>query len=269
MSCQQYKDDLVDLARGALEGGDVEVPVRRHLEACAACAARFERERRLTEGLRTLSAATAVPPNDVTERRLMMAFASARPPSRQSAWRRVLPALRTGQGAVGVPDRWRLAAAAGIFFFIGAWAAVEWRTRTASLQTTASPVQASLPASSERPRPVEKVETAAPAPVPIVADFPRKQAPRVVRAALQNGLPEETDRLAGFIPLPAAGGLPGFDSGMIVRVALPTASLPAFGLAIAPESTQTVNADLLVGQDGQARAIKLVSLVGGNRREPK
>jgi hypothetical protein len=30
-----------------------------------------------------------------------------------------------------------------------------------------------------------------------------------------------------------------------------------------------VNADLLVGQDGQARAIKLVSLVGGNRREPR
>ena len=108
-----------------------------------------------------------------------------------------------------------------------------------------------------------------PAPAPLMADSPRRPAPRVVRTASQYGLPQETDRLAGFIPLPAAAGLPGFDSGMIVRVALPTASLPAYGLAIAPESTQTVNADLLVGQDGQARAIKLVSLVGGNRREPQ
>jgi hypothetical protein len=257
MSCQQYKADLVDLARGALDGGDVEVRVRRHLEACVACAARFERERRLTEGLRMLSATAAVPPNDVAERRLMNAFASMRetapaPDRRATIVRRAV---------------W--AAAAAIFFFIGAWAAVEWRTRAASPQATSASVQASLPASTEPPEPVERMEKVAPAPVPLVADSPHRQAPRVVRTALQDGLPGETDRLAGFIPLPAAGGLPGFDSGMIVRVALPTASLPAFGLAIAPESTQTVNADLLVGQDGQARAIKLVSLVGGNRREPK
>jgi hypothetical protein len=56
---------------------------------------------------------------------------------------------------------------------------------------------------------------------------------------------------------------------MIVRVTIPTASLPAFGLVVAPEATQTVNADVLVGQDGQARAIRLVSLVGGSRREPQ
>jgi hypothetical protein len=198
----------------------------------------------------------------------MMAFASARPSSRRSAWRRVLPALRTEQAGV-VSDRWWLAAAACLFFFIGAWAAVEWRMRTASPQGAAASVQAALPAPAEPAEPVEQAENPAPAPVPLVAAARRTSAPRVVRAASQNQLPQETDGLAGFIPLPAAGGLPGFDSGMIVRVALPTASLPAFGLAIAPESTQTVNADLLVGQDGQARAIKLVSLVGGNRREPQ
>ena len=198
-----------------------------------------------------------MPPNDVAERRLMMAFASARP-------------------AAPAPDRrativrWSVwAAAAGIFFFIGAWAAVEWRARTAAAEDAAAPVQASVPAPAEQASPVEQVESQVPARAPLVADARRTAAPRVVRAASSNERPEETDRFAGFIPLPAAGGLPGFDSGMIVRVALPTASLPAFGLAIAPESTQTVNADLLVGQDGQARAIKLVSLVGGNRREPQ
>ena len=268
MTCQRFEADLVDLARGALDDGDAEASVRRHLEACEACAARFERERRLTEGLRTLSAATNVPANEVAERRLMMAFASARPPSRRSAWRRVLPALRTGQAGV-VSGRWWLAAAACIFFFVGAWAAVEWRTRTSAPQGTAPSVQASLPAPAEQPRPVEQVESPVPAPVPLAADMRRAPASRPVRAASRDELPQETDRLAGFIPLPAAGGLPGFDSGMIVRVALPTASLPAYGLAITPESTETVNADLLVGQDGQARAIRLVSLVGGSRREPQ
>ena len=268
MTCQRFEADLVDLARGALGDGNAEASARRHLEACAACAARFERERRLTEGLRTVSEATTVPANDVAERRLMMAFASARPPSRRSAWRRVLPALRTGQAGV-VSDRWWLAAAACVFFFVGAWATVEWRTRTATPQGAAAPVQASLPAPAEQARPVEQVESPVPAPAPLVGDARRTPAPRVVRAASQNGLPQETDRLAGFIPLPAAGGLPGFDSGMIVRVSIPTASLPAYGLAITPESSRTVNADLLVGQDGQARAIKLVSLVGGTRREPQ
>jgi hypothetical protein len=268
MSCQRFEADLVDLARNALGDRDAEASVRRHLEVCEACAARFERERRLTENLRTFSAATTVPANDVAERRLMMAFASARPPSRRSAWQRVLPALRTGQ-AGAVSDRWRLAAAACIFFFIGAWAAVEWRTRTASSQGTAASTQASLPAPAEQARPVEQVESPVPAPAPFAAESRRTPAPRVVRAAQRNELPQETDRLAGFVPLPAAGGLPGFDSGMIVRVAIPTASLPAYGLAITPESSQTVNADLLVGQDGQARAIRLVSLVGGSRREPQ
>jgi hypothetical protein len=97
----------------------------------------------------------------------------------------------------------------------------------------------------------------------------RAPAPRVVRAASRDELPQGTDQLAGFIPLPAADGFPGFDSGMILRVALPTASLPAYGLAIAPEAPETVNAELLVGQDGQARAIRLVSLVGGSRRDPQ
>jgi len=108
-----------------------------------------------------------------------------------------------------------------------------------------------------------------PAPAPLVVESRQTRTPRVVPDARRNEYPENTDRFAGFIPLPAAGGFPGFDSGMIVRVALPTASLPAYGLAITPESSPTVNADLLVGQDGQARAIRLVSLVGGSRREPQ
>ncbi len=257
MNCQRFEADLVDLARGALDDAGAEASLRRHFEACEACAARFERERRLTESLRTLSARTTVPANDLAERRLMMAFVSAQPAA---------PPLDRRATIV----RWTVwAAAACIFFFVGAWAAVEWRTRMASPQGAAAPLQASLPAAAEPARPVEQVESPVPAPDPLVADARRTRAPRTVRAASRNELPQETDRLAGFIPLPAAGGLPGFDSGMIVRVSIPTASLPAYGLAITPESSRTVNADLLVGQDGQARAIKLVSLVGGSRREPQ
>jgi hypothetical protein len=63
----------------------------------------------------------------------------------------------------------------------------------------------------------------------------------------------------GFMPLPIAAGLPDFESGEIVRVEIPVASLPSYGIELVPEVKRTpVQADLLVGQDGQARAIRLV-----------
>jgi hypothetical protein len=269
MTCQQYEAELVDLARGTPADDAAEMSVRDHLDTCAVCAARFERECRLTAGLRALTEATPVPANDIAERRLMEAFAAACPPSRRSGGQRVLPARRTGQRAVGVSDSRWLAAAACVLFFLGLWAAVQWRGRTLAPAGAGAPVQTALRASAEQPRPIGRMDSPVRAPVPLAADTRRAPAPRAVRAALRNELPQDTDRLAGFIPLPAADGLPGFDSGMIVRVALPTASLPAFGLAIAPEAPRTVNADVLVGQDGQARAIRLVSLAGGSRREPR
>jgi hypothetical protein len=65
--------------------------------------------------------------------------------------------------------------------------------------------------------------------------------------------------LEGFIPLPAAGGMPDLESGYIVRVDLPVGALPAFGIEFIPDPGRNqVQADFIVGQDGQPRAIRLV-----------
>lgn len=62
-----------------------------------------------------------------------------------------------------------------------------------------------------------------------------------------------------FVTLPGAIGLPSFESGRIVRVDLPVSSLPAYGVELVPDAARNeVQADVLVGQDGQARAIRLV-----------
>jgi hypothetical protein len=53
--------------------------------------------------------------------------------------------------------------------------------------------------------------------------------------------------------------LPAFERGEILRVEIPVASLPIYGIAIPPEATGLVQADLLVGQDGQVRAARLVT----------
>lgn len=65
---------------------------------------------------------------------------------------------------------------------------------------------------------------------------------------------------AGFVALPGASWLPEMESATIVRVSVPVPALPAYGIAIQPDVTSdTVLAELLVAQDGQARAIRLVT----------
>ena len=69
--------------------------------------------------------------------------------------------------------------------------------------------------------------------------------------------------------LPGAAGLPQFESGVIRRVELSLSSLPNYGIQIAPDaSTNPIQADILVGQDGQARAIRLVRIVLDSRSKP-
>ena len=63
-----------------------------------------------------------------------------------------------------------------------------------------------------------------------------------------------------FLALPTAAGLPTLESGQIIRVDVPLAVMPAYGFDIAPEDMgRVVEADVLVGQDGQPRAIRFVS----------
>lgn len=67
-------------------------------------------------------------------------------------------------------------------------------------------------------------------------------------------------RPEGFVAVPTAAGLPQFESGAIVRMSLPVAVLPAYGVDISPASgDDPIEADVLVGQDGRARAIRLVA----------
>jgi hypothetical protein len=86
-------------------------------------------------------------------------------------------------------------------------------------------------------------------------------------AARVEGAPEARPVPAGggqalqFVALPTAIGLPALESGHIVRVELPAADLPAYGFDVTPQpAAGAVQADVLVGQDGQPRAIRFVTL---------
>ena len=73
----------------------------------------------------------------------------------------------------------------------------------------------------------------------------------------------------GFVELPNVGALPEIESASIVRVSLPPSALPQYGMSIAAGMTgAAVEAELLVAQDGQPRAIRLVTDSDNQRSRP-
>lgn len=67
------------------------------------------------------------------------------------------------------------------------------------------------------------------------------------------------DPLAEFVAWPGADAYPTLESASVVRVHLPAGVIAALGLAAQTESAALVPADLLVGQDGLTRAIRLAA----------
>lgn len=64
--------------------------------------------------------------------------------------------------------------------------------------------------------------------------------------------------MTGFMPLTYTATAP--QDGMVVRVAVPRATLLAMGLPVNGERTEeNVKADVLMGMDGVALAIRLVN----------
>ena len=63
--------------------------------------------------------------------------------------------------------------------------------------------------------------------------------------------------MTGFVPLPGAEAWPPIESGSLVRMDLPAAALASLGLQ-GQSSTGVVKADVVVGHDGVARAIRIV-----------
>jgi hypothetical protein len=72
-------------------------------------------------------------------------------------------------------------------------------------------------------------------------------------------LPSHPVVVGEFVPWPGARDLPPLESGELVRVDLPVSMLPALGMAPPAIHGARVKADVIIGQDGLARAVRLVA----------
>ena len=242
MTCQELRAALVDHARDALSGIGSQAAIESHLEHCHTCATEFARQRALTQALRIVARASAheaAPP--VIEERLLEAFAAQHSHAAPVVKRRLAP--------------W-LAAAASIAILGGVSYGVWSRAEVSEVRSTPEAADVRLKPDATRglkpdnPDVRLKPDTTR----GLKPDTTRALATRAARPASRPGL-----RIEDFVALPGVVGLPAFESGRIVRVDLPVSSLPAYGVELVPDAAHTeVQADVLVGQDGQVRAIRLV-----------
>jgi|SRR6185437_12489202 len=69
----------------------------------------------------------------------------------------------------------------------------------------------------------------------------------------------QSDATADFVPVPYGEGFEPGDSGVIVRVEMPRSALADLGYSVdSTRSADLIQADLLVGEDGWPRAVRLV-----------
>ena len=259
MNCQDFEASINDLARDQIMDSATRAAALAHSEGCRECAARLADERMLSAGLGRLAATGGEAPARV-EAALLAAFRERKQvpaaplvaPIKPHAWR-----------------RWAIAAAAAVLILIAlvALRANQPATEPAEQATTAQPD----PARPNNVQPAPAVQT------------PREQknpvAPRNRKRELQNRYadgrprrstpPAEDDKgnvAAGdyevatdFIPLTHRGSFAQWEGGQIVRVELPRTALASFGLPVNPERAgERVKADVVVGNDGMARAIRFV-----------
>lgn len=189
---------------------------------------------RLAEGARMAPASAAR-----IERELLDAFDEHHAASIHA------PAARRGD--------WRPWAAAALVVIAAGLGAWRFRADVTVVNVTDTPAAQKVPAASHgSPSTSPRAEA-----IPVhPGSIPARHTPSSRKA----GLRRETVKPVGFVELPSASGLPEFESGTIVRMELPVASLPAYGIEIpGAADDRLVEADLLVGQDGLTRAIRLVA----------
>jgi hypothetical protein len=277
MNCGALAEIILDMALGAAVPEEARLGVRRHMETCASCAAEYARQRDLTTALQVLATeAQEWKAPAAMEHRLLAAFAAqhGHEPAvvaRGSAnwWRYVLATAavltlavwgirEAGKpaGSSEVPGNARAPIAADSKVTASAGEVVKPQDASISPSTTVRPTNLAAP----NPRAAKRRPASAKATADKTAGKPANPRAREPRPAT----PVE------FVRIPSAIGLPELESGTVLRMELPLAALPEYGLDIAPDAVgASVEADILVGQDGQPRAIRLIGRPEAVAQDPR
>ncbi|MBI1765045.1 MAG: hypothetical protein HYR56_26845 [Acidobacteria bacterium] len=271
MKCEEFELSVRELARhqqvGELMDAGLRAQMNEHALGCAACAARLANACCLTEGLRALALSTASgsAPAHV-EAALLAAF-------RQPASATIVP-LAAVRARRQWP-RWALAAAAMLLIGLLAVAlrATLRNTQAPSVTPNAlagkdrAPASVNPPATGIQivatPGSLAKVEQT----LASIHSTTPMTVGKTVQVKAKHLQPQyrierylvESEIATDFLPLTENAELPKSAEMRTIRVEVPRVMLSRFGLPMSFErAAEPVKADLLIGPDGQTRAIRFI-----------
>jgi len=252
MNCSESQSILRELARDQMMDARGRQSALAHAVSCGNCARALGDARALTGGLRHIASVDAQEQAPArVEASLVAAFRD-----RHSA------SLPVPVIAPAASRRWLYIAAGVAAAAVAAVLISLIATKTRSAETTA-PTEArthmEAPAGVQAPKP-------APSPEKHVVSANPKRGVRPIKPVIQSTPPAPKNAPSGeveiatdFFPLVNRESLNQLDSGQLVRVELPRSALMSFGLPMNMERAgERIKADVVVGEDGLARAIRFV-----------
>jgi hypothetical protein len=263
MTCSDFETIIIEIARDRLMDAATRERGLEHIRRCAPCATLLVEERALSRDLRALSARCAA--EEISERietALLAAFRQAQGQTGQTGQtRRFAPTIVAPRRR-----RWLLAVAALALLTIGislaAWIASSHKQGAPAIGSTgggASPTSVpATPGKSDQTRPqvagILPPDQRVPAPR---SEKRQKRSATVNRLSASNDAPSEF--VTPFFPVMQGGELIPFEGGQLVRVRMPRSNLIPLGIPLDQErASETIKADVLLSNDGLARAIRLV-----------
>jgi hypothetical protein len=271
MSCQDFKRVVEELADGRLMDAAARDAGLAHAAVCVSCAARLSEARGVGAGLRVAARAEIEEAPARVREALLAAFAEQQRRSGLAGQggEQALPANVVALPSRRAARRWFAAGAA-------AAAAVILLSLTLSSLVRVSPVGSqSKPRelSEVRPLPVQTPsEVRVDKPGILVGGDAAQQSPskkvaaRTPKAAHSFKKEARVESAAvaqtngnEYLPLTYFAGATALESGTVVRVSLSRSALISLGVPVQPDrSDETLKADVVLGDDGVARAIRLV-----------
>ncbi|MGH9967347.1 MAG: hypothetical protein ACREBG_05885 [Pyrinomonadaceae bacterium] len=249
MNCHDFELNLLALARNQLVDAATRELSLAHSATCFRCAGRLAAERVLAGGVRAVVAEMSgtVAPAHVEEA-LLAAFRELAASGKTPAVRRLTnlrPFIGNSNWAY-----WKLAAAAAIVLAFVAATGLFWARSNLPIEGQKKQAVALPPATPAPESAKDRPETEN----HLANRQPQTRAPQRTRRRSS-----EAETVTEFYPLMEGEDLSSLEIVQVVRVELPGAALRAAGLAVGPEmSAEPIKADVALGYDGMARAIRFV-----------
>jgi len=252
MNCQDFELIVINLSRNQLVDVTTREQSLAHTEICVQCAARLAEERALMAGVRLVVAEIA---EEKAPARVEAALLTA---LRAQAGRRDIPVVKPLL-AQGRRIQWKVGVAWAAVILAVILIGLTWLRLNSGEQRQEARQSPARPTSPAPQREGPASDGAANAHEWKLAPESANARSLKTRRGVRQAAARATEVATRFYPLAEEGELVPLESGRVVRVEVPASTLIAFGLPVTAENIdRSVQADLLLGQDGLARAIRFL-----------